>query len=150
VPLSRGLDILLLNVERTYNSTYGVRAAKTNGRTVGLRKISCEKTVDSVMTCERTAMRNWTVRNYSCKLGMCTRGKQARSRNFRNLMEIKLRFYIQLTCKPYTSLLYGPRLFLRLPFVFASFFFSMGGGHAVLTIMLNRTANNRYIATRHF
>jgi len=39
-------------------------------------------------------------------------------------MEIKLRFYIQLTCKPYTSstgwLLYGPRLFLRLPFVFAS------------------------------
>lgn len=33
---------------------------------------------------------------------MCTRGKQARSRNFRNLMEIKLSFYIQLVCKPYS------------------------------------------------
>lgn len=74
--------------------------AKTDGRTVDwLTENQLWKTVDSITTCKRAAMRNWTarsVRNYSCKLGVCTRGKQARSRNFRNLMEIKLCFYIQL------------------------------------------------------
>jgi len=131
---SRGSDVLLLNVKRTYNSTYGVRSAKTNGRTVDwVVENQLWKTVCFIMSCKRATMRNWTARsarNYSCKLGVCTRSKQARSRNFRNLMEIKLRFYIQLWpvnlifCRLISN--YRLLLFLQLSFVFVSaIFFSL-------------------------
>lgn len=47
-----------------------------------------------------------TVRNYSCKLGVCTRGKQVRalSWNSWNLIYIKLHFYVWSVFKPYTLL----------------------------------------------
>lgn len=144
---------------RTYDSTYG---APTAVQSIGLRKISWGgNNVDSTTTLrERAATRKWTARsarNYSCKLGVCTRGKQARSRNFRNLMEIKLCFYIQSACKPYIRRPvsyyiahdcfrgYHVRSLLTVPL------FSGRGAEShftALTIMLNDAASDWYIIAK--
>lgn len=125
IPYALADYIFYYQAERTYNSTYGTRrqqfarhfaSRKTKDGILGIRSYGRSGSGKSAVENRRFCNDAWvpcheklnrcTVRNYSCKLAVCTRGKQARarSRNSWNLIYIKLRFYVRLVFKPYASL----------------------------------------------